>query len=273
MSYLLTILAGLALLTLWLIWNEPRMIYYPDRTLELTPDRVGLAYEDVWLTTTDNIRIHGWFLPAQRGSGPGAATPVILFFHGNAGNISHRFDKLEILHNLGAAVLILDYRGYGQSAGKPNEAGTYADARAAYDHLTKTLNREPRTVIVYGESLGSAVAVDLASKVPTGGVIIEEAFTSIPDVGQKMYPFLPVRWFVRNKYDTLAKIDRINAPLLMLHSRQDEFFPWRHAEHLYAAARDPKRLVELRGSHNDAFAVSGDAYRAALRDFLSSFPR
>jgi fermentation-respiration switch protein FrsA (DUF1100 family) len=273
MNNLLLLLAGFAAIILFLRWHEPRMIYFPDRDMEPAPAGV----EDVWLTTADGVRIHGWWLPATN-----PAPLTVLFFHGNAGNISHRTEKLQIFRNLGANVLIIDYRGYGRSAGKPDEAGTYADARAAYDHLTKTLlvrrslgedgNREPRTVVVYGESLGSAVAVDLATKVPVGGVIIEEGFTSIGDVGQKMFPFLPVRWFVRNKYDSLAKINRINAPLLMFHSRQDEIFAWRHAERLLAAAREPKRLVELRGDHNNAFLVSADAYREGLCRFFQSLP-
>lgn len=264
MHLLLLIAVAYVLFALLLVWREPRMIYYPDREIADTPRSLGLRYEDVWLTTTDGVRLHGWLVPAGKTS-----ALTVLFLHGNAGNISHRLEKLNILHDLGVDTFIIDYRGYGRSDGTPNEAGTYRDAQAAYEHLTRTLNREPRTVTAYGESLGSAVAVDLASKAPVGGVIIEEAFTSVGDVGQQMFPFLPVRWFVRNKYDTLGKIGRINAPLLVLHSRDDEFFPMRHAERLLAAAREPKRLVELRGSHNDAFVVSAETYRQALEQFLT----
>jgi uncharacterized protein len=252
---------GFALLV---VWREPGLIYYPSRDFDPTPNR---AVEDVWLTTADNVHIHSWFVPA------GTNAPLtVLFCHGNAGNLSHRTEKLAILHELAVDVLIFDYRGYGRSEGKPDEQGTYRDAQAAYEYLTRTLNREPRTIIVYGESLGAAIAVDLASKVPVGGAIIEEPFTSAGDVGQKMFPFLPVRWLVRNKYDTLSKVAGINAPLLILHSRQDEFFPLSHAERLLAAAHEPKRLVELRGGHNDAFLVSSETYRTALKDFLSRLP-
>jgi fermentation-respiration switch protein FrsA (DUF1100 family) len=167
-------------------------------------------------------------------------------------------------------VLIIDYRGYGRSEGKPNEDGTYRDARAAYEYLTQTRNREPRTLVVYGESLGSAVAADLASKVEVGGLVLEEAFTSVADVGQRMFSFLPVRWLVRNKYDTLGKMPRIRAPLLILHSRDDEFFDMRHAQRLLAAANEPKQLVELHGSHNDAFLVSAPIYRASLHKFFAT---
>jgi uncharacterized protein len=255
---------GFALL---IVWREPNFIYYPSREIDLTPEKLGLRFEDVWLTTTDGVRINGWFVPASTN-----ASLTVLFCHGNAGNISDRFEKLAILHNLGVDVFMFDYRGYGRSEGRPNEQGTYRDAQAAYDYLIKNLNREPQTIVVYGESLGAAIAVDLATKVPVGGVIIEEPFTSAGDVGQKMFPFLPVRWLVRNKYDTLSKIAGINAPLLILHSRDDEFFPMSHAERLLTAARQPKRLVELRGGHNDAFLVSSGRYRAALKEFVSQLP-
>ena len=252
---------GFALLV---VWREPSMIYYPGRAIDLTPDKLGLRFEDVWLTTSDGVRINGWLVPASTNAGL-----TVLFCHGNAGNISDRFEKLEMLRELGVDVFIFDYRGYGRSEGKPSEQGTYRDARAAYDYLTRSMNRDPRTVLLYGESLGSAIVVDLATKVPVAGIIIEEPFTSVADVGQKMLPFLPVRWLARYKYDTLSKIDRINAPLLILHSRDDELFPMSHAERLLASAREPKKLVELRGDHNDAFVISGQAYRSALKEFVS----
>jgi len=256
---------------LWLRWNEPNMIYYPDRHIDQTPDQVGFKYEDVTLTTSDGIRINGWYLPSPEpaNANPGA-TLTVLLFHGNAGNMSHRFEKLAVLRELGVDTFIIDYRGYGRSGGKPDEQGTYRDARAAYDHLIQQRKLSPRSIVVYGESLGSAVAADLATKVNIGGLILEEAFTSVGDVGQKMFPFLPVRWLVRNKYDTLAKMPRIKVPLLIFHSRDDELFSIRHARRLLAAANDPKQLVELRGSHNDAFLVSATTYHDALQQFFAS---
>ena len=269
---LIVIPAAYVLLCVFLRWREPSMIYFPDRQLESTPDAAGLPYEDVFLTTTDGVRIHGWFLPAPRDLQPSPFT--LLFFHGNAGNISDRLDKLAVFHQLGASVLIIDYRGYGRSEGKPSEEGTYRDAQAAYEYLTGkpqlsgAPHLEGRLIVVYGESLGSAMAVDLASKFVVGGVVLEEPFTSISDVGHEKFPFLPIRLFARTKYDSLGKIGRINAPLLIFHSRDDEYFSIRHAERLFAAAREPKRLVELHGSHNDAFLVSADTCRDALKKFL-----
>jgi hypothetical protein len=270
MELILLLVTGILAIILWLRWSEPRMLYYPVRELDSTPDKLGLKYEDVTLTTSDGIHLNGWFLPAPEPPNTNHPSRItVLFFHGNAGNISHRFEKLEILRDLGVDVFIIDYRGYGRSEGKPTEDGTYRDARAAYEYLTQTRHGGPKTLVVYGESLGSAVAADLASKVEVGGLVLEEAFTSVADVGQKMFPFLPVRWIVRNKYDTLSKMPRIHTPLLILHSRDDEFFDIRHAQRLLAAANEPKQLVELRGGHNDAFLTSAETYRNGLREFLA----
>ncbi|MGA2603950.1 MAG: alpha/beta hydrolase [Verrucomicrobiia bacterium] len=265
------LLSLIVVFALWLRWNEPNMIYYPDRHIDQTPDQVGFKYEDVTLTTSDGIRINGWYLPSPEpaNANPGA-TLTVLLFHGNAGNMSHRFEKLAVLRELGVDTFIIDYRGYGRSGGKPDEQGTYRDARAAYDHLIQQRKLSPRSIVVYGESLGSAVAADLATKVNIGGLILEEAFTSVGDVGQKMFPFLPIRWLVWNKYDTLSKMPRVKVPLLIFHSRDDELFSLRHAQRLLAAANDPKQLVELRGNHNDAFLVSASIYHDALQKFFAT---
>jgi len=268
MNWLIIIAVLYISMSLFLCWRESSMIYYPVREMGLTPATLELNFIDVNLTASDGVKINGWFIPSLATN-----APTILFFHGNAGNIADRGDKLAIFRHLHANVFIIDYRGYGRSEGTPNEAGTYRDAQAAYDYLTKTLNLEPRTILLYGESLGAAIAVELATKNSVAGVVIEEPFTSVGDVGHKMFSFLPVRWLVRNKYDNLSKISQINAPLLIFHSRQDDLFPYEFSERLFAAARDPKRLIELRGNHNDAFAVSIDTYRDGLKTFLTSLTR
>jgi hypothetical protein len=262
-------LAGFALvLVLFLRWYEPRMIYLPARELDRTPSDLGLAYEDLTLTAIDGARLHAWFLPGR------AAAPVtVLFLHGNAGNISHRFDKLAVLRALGADVLIVDYRGYGRSTGRPDEGGTYRDADAAYEHLTGKRALDPHRLVLYGESLGAAVAVDLAARRPVGGLIMESAFSSAVEVGRELFPFLPASLLVRNRYDNVAKIGRVRAPVLLLHSRDDEFFGWHHPQRLYEAAHPPKQLIELRGGHNDAFLVSGAAFAEALKGFLADVAR
>jgi fermentation-respiration switch protein FrsA (DUF1100 family) len=263
LHYFLILLAGYLFVVLFLRWREPKLLYYPMSHLEEHPDQTGLPYEEVWLTTTDQVHLHAWYVPATN------ASHTVLFLHGNAGNISHRIEKLQVLHSLGVNTLIVDYRGYGRSRGVPNEPGTYRDAAAAYRHLTEQRRVPPAALIVFGESLGTAVAVELAVTHPVGGVILEEPFTAVADVGQKLFPFVPVRLVVRNKYDTLSKISRLRSPLLILHSRDDEMFALTHAQRLLAAAPEPKRLVELRGSHNDAFLVSAPTYRQALAEFLA----
>jgi len=273
MNWLIILAVGYLALCLYVRLSESRFIYYPSRGLDRTPDAQGWAHEEVWLTAADGVRVHGWWIPCPAPAKPEAdRSPTVLFLHGNAGNISHRFEKLAILRDLGVDVLIIDYRGYGRSEGHPSEPGLYADARAAYDHLIQRRGVPVAHVVVYGESLGSAVAVQLATEVAVGGLVLEEPFTSAVDVGQKMFPFLPVRWLARSRYDSLAKIGQIRAPLLILHSRDDEMFPLSHAERLVAAAPQPGELVVLRGSHNEAFLVSDRIYREALQQFLAARP-
>lgn len=276
MTIVLVATAALALagLSLWLRWLEPRMLYYPTRVLEGTPSSLGWAFEEVLLAAGDGVALHGWFIPASPESGAAAGAPrrdrlTVLFLHGNAGNISHRFEKLRILRELGASVLIVDYRGYGRSGGRPDEPGLYRDARAAYDHLVGERGLDPGELVLYGESLGSAVAADLAAGSEVGGVVLEAAFTSARDVGQSMFPFLPVRWLMRTRFDTAGKIARVRAPFLLLHSRDDEYFAPIHAERLLAASRGRARLVLLRGGHNEAFLASEGEYRRALAEFFA----
>lgn len=259
MSLVIALVLGYLAICLLVSLREPHMIYLPSRGFIGTPADVGLKYEDVTLTTADGVRIHAWHIP-------GASATTVLFLHGNAGNISYRLEKIALLHQLGVGVFILDYRGYGRSEGRPNETGTYQDALAAWDYLAA----RQRPVVLYGESLGCGVAVELATRKPVRGVILEAPFTSIADVGQRLFPYLPVRWLVRNRYENLRKMPLVTAPILILHSRDDEIFSFDHAERLYAAARAPKKLVALRGGHNDAFMVSATEYREALREFLAS---
>ena len=269
---LLQTLGGSTFVLLFLRWYEPRMIYYPNvptRRIERTPDSEGLAFEAVSLTTADAVRIQGWFLPCERG----VEAPTTLYFHGNAGNIFHCLAKCRVLLDLGVNVFALDYRGYGDSDGRPSEAGMYRDADAAYSYLTNERGIAPRDIFLYGESLGSGVAVDLAARAPVGGVVLEAAYTSLADVGQRIFWFLPgiIRLLVQNRYDSLVNISQINAPLLMLHSTNDEIFPFkRHAPRLFAAAHEPKQLVPIQGAHADAFFVSEPLCRKALTAFLTA---
>jgi fermentation-respiration switch protein FrsA (DUF1100 family) len=256
--------ALLLALFLGLRWYEQQSMYYPTHDIVRTPADAGLTFENVALTTADGETLHGWWVPSGR---PDA--PAVLFLHGNGGNVSHRLEKLAVFRDIGADTLIIDYRGYGRSSGTPSEQGFYRDARAAYDWLTTTRGVAPERIVAYGESLGSAVAVHLAAEVSVGGVVVESGFTSVKDIAQKRLPFLPVQWILKHRFDSLDQVHRIDAPLLILHSRQDELFEMSHPERLLAAAQPPKRLVEMQGGHNDAFLVSAATYRDALATFLT----
>ena len=244
---------------------QPRLIFYPDmpgRTLEATPATVDLAFEDVSLATADGEQLHGWYVPND------AAHATLLFCHGNAGNISHRLDSIRLFHELGLNVLIFDYRGYGLSSGTASEQGTYRDADAAWEYLVGERGIPPQRIVLFGRSLGAAVASDLATRTQPGAVILESAFTSVPDMAARLYPWLPVRWLASYRYDNAAKIRNISSPVLVMHSRDDEIIPFAHGERLYALANQPKRMFELRGGHNDGFHVSRDQYRPVVGDFI-----
>ncbi len=273
MPSLLGVLGLLALGYLALLgfmyFTQNSLLFLPEiggRDLESTPERFGLEYQEVSLATSDGETLHGWYLPA-----PGARY-TLLFFHGNAGNISHRLDSLLLFRQLGLSQLILDYRGYGRSSGRPSEAGLYRDAQAAWDYLTDERGLAPGQIVLFGRSLGGAVAVWLAARERPAGLVVESSFTSVPDLGAELYPWLPVRWLSRLRFDSRGRIAQVSAPLLVVHSRNDEIIPFAHGQALLAAANPPKRLLELRGGHNDGFLVSREHYLEGLRGFFDGLP-
>ncbi len=254
-----------ALLVAFIYFTQASLLYYPNlagRALSAVPADIGLAYEDVNITAVDGVRLHGWFVPAA------AAHGTLLFLHGNAGNISHRLESIEIFHRLGLDVFIIDYRGYGQSDGKPSEQGTYRDADAAWRYLVETRGVDPARVVVFGRSLGAAIAAYLAAEQRPGALILESSFASIESMGRRLYPFLPVRWLNRFGYETAEYARQIACPVLVIHSRNDEIIPFAEGRAVFAAAPEPKRFLEIRGGHNDGFLVSGAAYVGGLDAFL-----
>jgi len=257
-------IALLALLWLFLRWFEWRSVFIPYRQVENTPADFRLRFEDVTLTTADGVKLNGWYVPQAK------AKLTVLFCHGNAGNIGHRFEKLLILRDLNVNIFMFDYRGYGRSEGWPSEQGTYNDALAAYDWLRREKSVAPERLVLQGESLGCAVAIELARQRPVGGLVLESAFASVPEMARAVYPWLPLHLICQIRYDSLSKIGSVKAPLLSLHSREDEIVPFSQAERLFAAAPGPKKLVEIRGDHNGGFATSEKVYRAALAEFFRS---
>ena len=252
----------------YVFFMQARLIYYPNlpsRELTASPADIGLDYESVTITTSDDIKLHGWFVPAEQERG------VVLFFHGNAGNISHRLDTLELFHTLGLSSLIIDYRGYGQSQGKVTEQGTYLDAEAAWQYLTRERTVPADKIVIFGRSLGGAIAAYLAAQQEPGGLIIESTFTSIPDMGAHLYPILPVRLLSRFRYDTKEALKSVTCPVLVIHSPDDEIIPYINGSILFEAAKEPKSFLEIRGGHNDGFLPSGKLYVDGLDKFINTF--
>ena len=242
---------------------QDRMLYFPDRQILLTPKDIGLEYEEVSLQTKDNITISGWYIPAKHEKG------VLLFCHGNAGNISHRLESIEIFHNAGLSVLIFDYRGYGKSEGKPSEKGTYRDAEAAWNYLVEVQGKTPDRIIVFGRSLGAAIAADIALKKIPAGLILESSFLSVPEMGKRYYPWIPVKYISKFQYSTIDKIQSIACPKLIIHSPDDEIVPFEHGKSLFEKAVQPKDFLKIKGGHNDGFVISGDLYLEGLENFVN----
>ena len=238
------------------------MVFQPSRGATVTPEQLGLLAEDVFLDVAPGERAHAYWLPAPR------ATRALLYLHGNAGNASDRLPLAARLLRLETHVLLLDYRGYGRSDGRPSEAGAYADARAALAHLVEARGLRPKRIIPFGHSLGGAIAVDLARGRELGGVILESSFTSLADVVDHLY-FPPLGRLVRGRFASIRKIPELRAPLLCLHGDRDRVIPIELGRRLCAAAPPPKAFVEIPGAgHNDTAQVGGGHYLRRIRAFL-----
>ncbi len=248
---------------------QERLVYFPTRTWIATPGDFGLPYEEVWLETADRVKLSGWWVPLPQAKDGASPRGVVLFFHGNGGNISHRLGSLELFHRLGLSTLIIDYRGYGRSEGSPGEQGTYLDAEAAWRYLVEERQIPANQIIVFGESLGGAVAAWLAQTHIPRGLILVSTFTSVPDMGAQVYPFLPVRLLARIRYNTLARLPEIHCPLLIVHSPDDEVVPFSHGQQLFAAANAPKEFLEMRGGHNEGLILSAAQYETGLSNFIA----
>lgn len=243
---------------------EERFIFFPESQLVATPEDAGLAYDEVYFTAADGVRLHGWFVPAA------GARLTLLWLHGNAGNISHRLDNLLRMHRrLGVHVFLFDYRQYGRSQGNVSEQGTYLDAQAAWQTLQQRGDVDPQGIVLFGRSLGGAVAVDLALRVRCKALILESPFTSVAEMAARIVPLLPIGRLLRIQYDTLQKIPQVTAPILILHGDRDEIVPFEHGQRLFAAANEPKTFYTISGAgHNNTYVVGGDAYWQAWRSFL-----
>jgi pimeloyl-ACP methyl ester carboxylesterase len=262
-SIALVIIAGLLSLNGLMYLQQPSMIFYPMSEMSRSPADWGLEYEDVTLTTDDMVKLHGWFIPNRNSS------KVLLFFHGNAGNISHRGDSIALFHRLGLNVLIIDYRGYGKSQGTPSEQGLYLDAGAAWRYLTEEKKFTPDRVLIFGRSLGGAVAARLASEVRARGVMLESTFSSARDFANAAFPGLARVLYVRYDFATEKNLKKIDYPVLVLHSPDDEIMPFSLGQKVYAAANDPKHFIEMKGDHNYGFIQSQPDYEREMGKWIA----
>jgi fermentation-respiration switch protein FrsA (DUF1100 family) len=259
--------AGLVLLVLLIRVFENRLIFFPPRYPEgfSSSETYGVKPQEVWITASGGVRLNAWFLPAS------GSEKVLLWFHGNAENIGMGLDRLSALSRLGVNVLELDYRGYGKSEGSPDEAGVYRDGEAAYRYLLESRGFAAQKLFIYGHSLGGAVAVDLASRHPSGGLIVESSFTSIPDMARHLYHLPAAGFFVRSRFDSLSKIARVRVPVLIIHGTGDQVVPFSMGRRLFEAANEPKSFFPVRGAgHDDPSTVGGGAYFSMFSSFMAA---
>ena len=262
MTFFIILFIGYSILGWTLFFLQPSFLYRPVGEVQYDPGDINLTFERVVLKTSDDVKLAGWYIPAENGR------YTILMCHANGGNMSYYLDTVNIFSEMGMNCLIFDYRGYGQSQGKPTEKGTYLDAKAGWNWLTKKKNIAPENIIIFGRSLGASIASHLAMGTNPQTLVLESAFTSYADIGKKFYPYLPVKPFAKFKYNTLEHISKVDCPTLFIHSRNDEMIPFEFSLRLYDAAKEPKELVEIYGCHNDGFLFSGDTYRQGWQRWI-----
>lgn len=243
---------------------QGRMLYLPQQAINRMPASVGLQAEDLWVKTEDGIKIHGWYFHHPK------ADYVVVLSHGNAGNISGRLDIASMLHTLGVSVVMYDYRGYGDSEGDPSEKGLYMDLEAVVNFLKKEKGFHEKQMILYGRSIGGAVSAKIAAQFNFGGLVLDSSFTDLQSLVGELYPFVP-SFLVRNKFSTIDQLQLLQqTPVLIFHSREDEIVNFRHGEKLYEAAAEPKKLVPLRGGHNDLFITSREKIEQAWAEYIDA---
>ena len=257
-------------LTVGILWTqlERRYLFFPTRDVQFTPEDAGLQYEDISFGSLGEVQLHGWFIPGKGEAG----NTTWIWFHGNGGNIGHRVDELAMLHHrLGVTVFIFDYQGYGKSPGEPTEQGTYQDARAALEYVSARSSVDADKIVYLGRSLGAAVAVELATESPPAGMVLISPFSSVSDMARLAFPYLPVGWLLKDRYDSISRIRNLQIPLLIIHGAQDETVPFKQGRLLFEAANEPKAFQLAPGArHNDIFVNGGSAFWDALENFRVS---
>ena len=263
-NLILTLVVAVLALNAFMYLQQPAMIFFPYKQLDAYPTDWGLEYEDVQINTSDGISLHGWYIPKQ------GASHTLLFLHGNAGNISHRRESINIFHKLGLSILIVDYRGYGKSQGVPNEKGLYLDASAAWHYLIANRKLKAENIIIFGRSLGGAIATKLATQINPGHLILESTFSSARDMANRIMPVLSYAMLLRYQFNTVSEIKRVTCPVLVIHSPDDEIIPYRLGQKIYQAANEPKTFMEIRGDHNSGFILSQSVYEMGITNFIAN---
>jgi len=262
-SIIVKLVFFLVVLNLLMFFQQSSTTFFPYKNIVATPADWQLDYEDVLLTTEDGVHLHGWYIPRQH------AAQTVLFFHGNGGNISHRRASLAIFHRLGFNVLVIDYRGYGQSGGRPSEAGLYKDAKATWQYLTVQRGVAAKDIVIFGRSLGGVVASELAAEVQPGALILESTFSSARDMAEVLFPLLSRIVVMRYDFNTAETIKQVRSPVLVMHSPDDDIIPFELGKKVYAAANQPKIFSQLKGDHNSGFLDSQPGYEQALVRFFA----
>lgn len=263
MKIIIYLVVTFILICAYVRYLESKSVFYPAGLLAATPREIGLRYEDLFMETQDGAAIHGWLIKAP------SAKSVLIFLHGNAGNIGDRLGKIDLFYKMGINILIFDYQGYGQSKGRPTEQGIYNDTLAAFDYLKGRSDIKTMPVVAYGESLGGAAAVDLAAKRPLAALILDSTFSSAADMAGKMYPYLPT-CCMSVKFDSIHKIKGVGTPKLFIHSTEDEIVPYALGRKLYEAAPAPKVFVDIVGDHNDGYVNDGEKVKEGIKGFLKN---
>lgn len=266
MSVILIVVTGYIAIATLLFLSQSRFLYFPIKDILRTPADLGLDYTSVSFSAADGVTLAGWYVSVPHPHG------TVLVCHGNGGNISYLLDTIQQYALLDYDCFVFDYRGYGASHGKPTEQGTYDDAEAAWQYLTMERGIAPSSIVLVGRSLGGAIAAWLAQHVRPRALVIESAFTSIPDIAAETYWFLPARLLARFKYDTREYLRHVQSPVLVVHSRDDELIPFHHGNELFESATGPKELLEIAGGHNEGFFLSTGRYTTGLQSFLARHP-
>ena len=251
---------GVVLIVLYVF--QEKLIFHPVCEISCNPANLSLAYENIEFTAADGTKLNGWFIPAENSE------YTVLFCHGNGGNISHRLDTIALLNELSVNVFIFDYRGYGSSEGKISEQGLYSDAAVAWHYLVDNRRIKPERIIITGRSLGGAIATHTAAKFNPAALVLESAFTSIPDMAGELMPWIYSKHLLKYNLSTLEKLNEVECQVLVCASHDDRLVPFRMGKKLFAAAPEPKDFVELTGGHDDCYFLCREKYTEALKKLL-----